>query len=79
MDITLSELADVIEDPFERREVMRALEEAHETGSLAQSDIDMLKQHALTLLTLNNKEVMAVLVLIGSDEAITLMMLGVTP
>lgn len=76
MDITLSELADVIDDPFERREIMRALEEAEESGELEQADAELLKEHALALLTLNNKEVTVVLAMAGSDAAMLFMMFG---
>lgn len=68
-DIDLASLADVIDDPFERREVMRAVEAAGD-DNLSHEDVALLTEHALPLLLLDNYELTTVLAVLGVPAAI---------
>ena len=68
-DIDLASLADVIDDPFERREVLRAVEAAGE-DALTSEDVARLQEHALPLLLLDNYELTTVLAVLGVPAAI---------
>lgn len=76
MDLTTAELADVIDDPFIRREILRALEEAEAVGGLAQSDVDLLREHEAELLMLNDDAVDGILLLVGSELAMAKLIFG---
>ncbi len=70
MDITAFDLAEVIDDPHERREILRTLNEAYETGMMEDGDKDLLLEHAAALLTLDNNEIDAILLLMGAPKAL---------
>jgi hypothetical protein len=74
MELSAAELADVIDDPFVRREIMRALDDAEATGSVDPSDAELLLEHDKLLLLLDSPEIDATLLAIGSELALLKLM-----
>jgi hypothetical protein len=75
MDITLAELADVIDDPFVAKEILRALKD-FEDGGVDDTDALLLIENASALLLLNDKLIVGTLAMLGVPAAMAIMMVS---
>ena len=74
-DVDIADLADVIDDPFERREVKRALDE-FAAGVINEDERQLVLRYSDELMRLNHRDMNTLLAVLGDQRALMKALLG---